>query len=61
MLSRNGRYTGLIVGISDADPVRWPGSKWRCLLVSFRLIRLISFFSSQIGSVDNFVFHFVSK
>lgn len=27
------RYTGLIVGISDADPVRWPGSKWRCLLV----------------------------
>ncbi|GMY37434.1 auxin response factor 3 [Fagus crenata] len=27
------RYTGLIAGISDVDPVRWPGSKWRCLLV----------------------------
>ncbi|GMP72326.1 hypothetical protein CsSME_00030410 [Camellia sinensis var. sinensis] len=27
------RYTGLITGISDVDPVRWPGSKWRCLLV----------------------------
>ncbi|XP_061338644.1 auxin response factor 3-like [Gastrolobium bilobum] len=27
------RYTGLIVGITDVDPVRWPGSKWRCLLV----------------------------
>ncbi|XP_041027862.1 auxin response factor 3-like [Juglans microcarpa x Juglans regia] len=27
------RYTGLITGINDMDPVRWPGSKWRCLLV----------------------------
>ncbi|CAL0334423.1 unnamed protein product [Lupinus luteus] len=27
------RFTGLIAGISDVDPVRWPGSKWRCLLV----------------------------
>ncbi|KAJ4977273.1 hypothetical protein NE237_002379 [Protea cynaroides] len=27
------RYTGMITGISDMDPVRWPGSKWRCLLV----------------------------
>nr|CAD1823774.1 unnamed protein product [Ananas comosus var. bracteatus] len=27
------RYTGLITGISDVDPIRWPGSKWRCLLV----------------------------
>ncbi|KAL3519835.1 hypothetical protein ACH5RR_017984 [Cinchona calisaya] len=27
------RCAGLIVGISDIDPVRWPGSKWRCLLV----------------------------
>ncbi|KAL1335870.1 hypothetical protein HN51_030314 [Arachis hypogaea] len=27
------RFTGLIAGIGDADPVRWPGSKWRCLLV----------------------------
>ncbi|KEH36566.1 putative transcription factor ARF family [Medicago truncatula] len=27
------RFTGLIAGISDADPVRWPGSKWKCLLV----------------------------
>lgn len=28
-----GRYTGLITGINDMDPVRWPGSKWRCLVV----------------------------
>ncbi|KAE8716976.1 Auxin response factor 15 [Hibiscus syriacus] len=27
------RYTGLVTGISDLDPVRWPGSKWKCLLV----------------------------
>ncbi|TKY59204.1 Auxin response factor 3 [Spatholobus suberectus] len=27
------RFTGLIVGVSDVDPVRWPGSKWRCLMV----------------------------
>lgn len=27
------RFTGLIVGITDVDPVRWPGSKWRSLLV----------------------------
>ncbi|KAK9085425.1 hypothetical protein Sjap_025836 [Stephania japonica] len=27
------RYTGLITGISDMDPSRWPGSKWRCLSV----------------------------
>jgi hypothetical protein len=28
-----GRFTGLIAGINDVDPVRWPGSKWKCLLV----------------------------
>ncbi|KAL3522384.1 hypothetical protein ACH5RR_015218 [Cinchona calisaya] len=27
------RCTGLMVGMSDLDPVRWPGSRWRCLLV----------------------------
>ncbi|CAA0817849.1 Auxin response factor 3 [Striga hermonthica] len=27
------RCGGLIVGVSDADPKRWPGSKWKCLLV----------------------------
>jgi len=27
------RYTGLITGVSDVDPVRWRGSKWRSLLV----------------------------
>ncbi|KAJ4850757.1 hypothetical protein Tsubulata_035817 [Turnera subulata] len=27
------RYTGMITGISDLDPARWPGSKWRCLVV----------------------------
>ncbi|XP_031500791.1 auxin response factor 3 isoform X2 [Nymphaea colorata] len=27
------RYTGQISGIGDVDPIRWPGSKWRCLVV----------------------------
>ncbi|KAL1070767.1 hypothetical protein V6Z11_D11G045300 [Gossypium hirsutum] len=27
------RFTGTIVGIEDADPKRWQGSKWRCLKV----------------------------
>lgn len=29
------RYSGLITGISDVDPIRWPNSKWRCLLVKW--------------------------
>ncbi|XP_020188126.1 auxin response factor 14 [Aegilops tauschii subsp. strangulata] len=29
----NERSTGLISGISEVDPIRWPGSKWRCLQV----------------------------
>ncbi|CAM0954598.1 unnamed protein product [Alopecurus aequalis] len=29
----NERSTGLISNISEVDPIRWPGSKWRCLLV----------------------------
>ncbi|GMI91567.1 ETTIN, AUXIN RESPONSE TRANSCRIPTION FACTOR 3 [Hibiscus trionum] len=28
-----GRYTGVVTGTSDMDPVRWSGSKWRCLVV----------------------------
>lgn len=31
--SSERRCSGLIVGISDVDPARWPGSKWKCLLV----------------------------
>ncbi|XP_010538186.1 PREDICTED: auxin response factor 3-like [Tarenaya hassleriana] len=27
------RCTGIITGIGDMDPLRWPGSKWRCLQV----------------------------
>ncbi|KAL8136789.1 hypothetical protein V2J09_002790 [Rumex salicifolius] len=27
------RFTGVITGMSEVDPVRWPGSKWKCLLV----------------------------
>ncbi|CAN6825675.1 hypothetical protein Bca4012_029616 [Brassica carinata] len=27
------RSPGIITGINDLDPIRWPGSKWRCLLV----------------------------
>ncbi|XP_059670289.1 auxin response factor 3 isoform X2 [Cornus florida] len=35
------RYTGLITGIGDMDPFRWPGSKWRCLLVRWDDIEAI--------------------
>lgn len=34
------RSPGIITGISDLDPIRWPGSKWRCLLVSYELCSL---------------------
>ncbi|KAK9055918.1 hypothetical protein SSX86_027005 [Deinandra increscens subsp. villosa] len=27
------RCTGIITGFNDIDPARWPGSKWRCLMV----------------------------
>lgn len=27
------RFTGTVIGTEDADPMRWPGSKWRCLKV----------------------------
>ncbi|XP_022142187.1 auxin response factor 3 isoform X2 [Momordica charantia] len=27
------RYTGLISGVGDVDPIRWPGSRWRSLVV----------------------------
>ncbi|XP_073154996.1 auxin response factor 3-like [Henckelia pumila] len=27
--------SGLVISISDADPMRWPGSKWKCLLVKW--------------------------
>ncbi|KAE8023777.1 hypothetical protein FH972_009440 [Carpinus fangiana] len=27
------RFSGTVVGTEDADPIRWPGSKWRCLKV----------------------------
>ncbi|KAI9087704.1 hypothetical protein K1719_030336 [Acacia pycnantha] len=27
------RCTGVIVGMSDVDPIKWPGSKWKCLVV----------------------------
>ncbi|XP_042453577.1 auxin response factor 15-like isoform X2 [Zingiber officinale] len=33
--ARDRRSTGLITGINEVDPVRWPGSKWRCLSVSW--------------------------
>nr|CAB3460983.1 unnamed protein product [Digitaria exilis] len=31
----NPRSCGLISGISEVDPISWPGSKWRCLLVKW--------------------------
>ncbi|KAL3530595.1 hypothetical protein ACH5RR_009917 [Cinchona calisaya] len=27
------RFSGVVTGIGDADPCRWPNSKWRCLMV----------------------------
>ncbi|XP_020552347.1 auxin response factor 4-like isoform X2 [Sesamum indicum] len=27
------RFSGVVTGASDADPYRWPNSKWRCLMV----------------------------
>lgn len=36
------RFTGTIVGISDADPVNWPNSKWRCLKVQWDEISAIA-------------------
>ncbi|KAJ0589707.1 putative transcription factor ARF family [Helianthus annuus] len=27
------RCTGIITGLNDIDPARWPGSKWRCIMV----------------------------
>ncbi|XP_021765997.1 auxin response factor 3-like [Chenopodium quinoa] len=27
------RYTGVVTGIAELDPMRWSGSKWRCLMV----------------------------
>ncbi|PKU62186.1 auxin response factor 15-like [Dendrobium catenatum] len=27
------RFSGLITGVGDLDPIRWPGSKWRCFVV----------------------------
>ncbi|KAK4753652.1 hypothetical protein SAY87_001756 [Trapa incisa] len=29
------RFSGTVVEIDDADRVRWPGSKWRCLMVQW--------------------------
>ncbi|GAB4852501.1 ADP-ribosylation factor, variant 2 [Ancistrocladus abbreviatus] len=33
--SSKRRYMGTVVGISDLDPLRWPGSKWRNLQVEW--------------------------
>ncbi|XP_027086520.1 auxin response factor 4-like isoform X2 [Coffea arabica] len=27
------RYSGVVTGVGDVDPHRWPNSKWRCLMV----------------------------
>jgi hypothetical protein len=34
-LSLWSRFSGTVIGTEDADPVRWPGSKWRCLKVLY--------------------------
>ena len=30
------RFSGIIVGKEDIDPVRWPQSEWRSLKVNFK-------------------------
>lgn len=27
------RYSGVVTGVGDVDPCRWPMSKWRLLMV----------------------------
>lgn len=27
------RYSGVVIGVNDVDPYKWPNSKWRCLMV----------------------------
>lgn len=34
------RSTGIITGINDINPVRWPGSKWRCLMVRWDCVEV---------------------
>lgn len=29
------RFSGVVTGVGDIDPYRWPNSKWRCLMVSW--------------------------
>ncbi|XP_044487794.1 auxin response factor 2A-like isoform X2 [Mangifera indica] len=31
--SSEQRFSGTVIGVEDADPIKWPGSKWRCLKV----------------------------
>ncbi|GJM89061.1 hypothetical protein PR202_ga05657 [Eleusine coracana subsp. coracana] len=31
----NPRSSGLISDVSEVDPIRWPGSKWRCLVIQW--------------------------
>lgn len=36
------RCNGVVTGITDLDPYRWPNSKWRCLMVSFIIMLSIT-------------------
>ncbi|KAL3616426.1 ADP-ribosylation factor 4 [Castilleja foliolosa] len=31
--SPDRRFSGVVTGVGDIDPYRWPNSKWRCLMV----------------------------
>ncbi|KZV52806.1 auxin response factor 3 [Dorcoceras hygrometricum] len=33
--SNRSHGSGLVINVSDADPIRWPGSKWKCLVVKW--------------------------
>lgn len=38
------RYTGVVTGISESDPIKWPNSKWKCLMVSCIMFFFFLFF-----------------
>lgn len=38
--SGDRRSTGIITGLNDINPVQWPGSKWRCLMVRWDCVEV---------------------
>lgn len=47
------RFSGVVTGVGDLDPYRWPNSKWRCLMVDYYFIftHLLLFSSTFVTSL----------